>query len=167
MKKNKGFAYFAAAGLFAIAPASGHAESGKVDIVLSAKSNVYAIQMGETMVIASGGDGTLTFVHSSGRPFIEGESAPVRYASFAKDTPSGLELEADGLATFSPDDTLLLLFERKSSDLGTSGEGALHLTGGTGRFAGVSGQCKYNARDVAGDWNVIANCEWLFSFPYR
>ena len=167
MKKNKGFAYFVAVGLFAIAPVSGHAQSGTVDIVLSAKPNVYAIQMGDTMVTASGGDGTLTFVHSSGRPFVEGASAPVRYASFAKDTPSGLELEADGVATFSPDDTLLLVFERKSSDIGTSGEGALHLTGGTGRFAGVSGQCKYKAHDVPGDWNVIANCEWLFSFPYR
>ena len=55
MKKNKGFAYFVAIGLCAIAPASGHAESGTVDIVLSAKPNVYAIQMGDTMVTASGG----------------------------------------------------------------------------------------------------------------
>ena len=127
MKKNKGFAYFVAIGLCAIAPASGHAESGTVDIVLSAKPNVYAIQMGDTMVTASGGDGTLTFVHSSGRPFVEGTSAPVRYASFSKDTPSGLELEADGVATFSPDDTLLLLFERKSSDIGTPNSEGLSL----------------------------------------
>ena len=41
--------------------------------------------------------------------------------------------------------TLQLLFKRRSGDLaaGTSGEGVLHLTGGAGRFAGVSGECKY------------------------
>ena len=33
--------------------------------------------------------------------------------------------------------------------------------------AHLVGKCQYKARDVAGDWNVIANCEWLFSFPYR
>ena len=167
MTINKGFAHIIAAGLGALVPLVGHAESGTVDIVLSAKANVYAIQMGDTLVTASGGDGTLTFVRSSGRPFVEGASAPLRYASFSKDTPSGLDLEADGVATFSEDDTLLLLFERKSSDPGASGEGELHLTGGTGRFAGISGQCKYKAHEVPGDWNVVANCEWLFSFPYR
>ena len=117
------------------------------------------------MVTASGGDGTLTFVHSSGRPFVEGASAPFRYASFAKDTPSGLELEADGVATFSPDDTLLLLFERKSSDMGTSGEGALISPVGPGVLPASAANASYKAHDVAGNWNVIANCEWLFSFP--
>jgi hypothetical protein len=167
MRKYIGTAWFAAAGLCSLVPAPGHAESGTAEIALSFKSNVYAVQMGETTVTASGGDGTLTFIHGSARPFVEGASAPVQYASFAKNTPSGLELEADGVATFSPDDTLLLLFERRSDDIGTSGEGKLRLMGGSGRFAGIDGQCKYKANDVSGDWNVIANCEWLFLFPYR
>ena len=167
MKKKNGFVCFAAAGLCSLVSVPVHAESGTVDIVLSAISNVYAVQMGDTIITASGGNGTLTFIHSSGRPFVEGATATVQYASFSKKTPSGLELEADGVATFSSEDTLLLLFERRSDDLGTSGEGTLHLTGGSGRFAGVNGQCRYKMDNLPGDWNVIAKCKWLYSFPYR
>src|SRR5882762_2023312 len=119
MKKNHELACLVAAGLFSLVSAPSHAETGTVDIVLSANSNVYAVQMGDTTVTARGGSGTVTFIHSSGRPFVEGASATVQYAGFSKKTPSGLELEVDGVATFSSEDSLLLLFERRSGDLGT------------------------------------------------
>jgi len=106
-------------------------------------------------------------MHSSGRPFVEGASGTVQYASFSKNTPSGFELEADGVVTFSSEDTLLLLFERRLDDPGTSGDGTLRLMGGSGRFAGVNGQCQYKMDDLSGDWNVIAKCQWLYTFPYR
>ena len=167
MKKNYGFVCIVAAGLCSLASGPGHAENGTVDIVLSAVSNVYAVEMGETTVTARGGNGTVRFVNSSGRPF-EGASETFQYAGFSKKTPSGLELEADGVATFSSEDTLLLLFERQSGDPGTSREGTLHLMGGTGRFTGVGGKCKYEMDDLPGAWNVTsAKCQWLYSFPYR
>jgi len=170
MKKNNGFVCFVVAALCSLVSVPIHAESGTVDIVLSAMSNVYAVQMGDTTVTARGGNGTVTIIRSSGAPFVEGASATVQYASFSKKTPSGFELEADGVATFSSGDTLLLLFKRQSGDLaaGTSGEGTLHLTGESGRFAGVKGQCTYKVENLPGNWNVtIAKCEWIYSFPYR
>src|SRR6267142_6173345 len=127
MKRKPELVCFIAVGLFSLASAPCRAESGSVDIVLAAVSNVYAVQMEDTTVTARGGNGTVTFVRSSGAPFVEGASATVQYASFSKKTPSGFELEADGIATFSSEDTLLLLFERRSDDPGTSGEGTLHL----------------------------------------
>jgi hypothetical protein len=145
------------------APLTSHAEGGAVDIVLSAISTVYAVQMGDTAVTARGGNGTVTFIRSSGGPFVEGASGTVQYASFSKKTATGFELEADGVATFSSNDTLQLLFKRRSGDLaaGTSGEGVLHLTGGAGRFAGVSGECNYKVENLPGNWNVtIAKCQW-------
>jgi len=147
-----------------------YADRGEVDIVLAAVSNVYSVQMEDTTVTARGGNGTITFVHSSGAPFVEGSSATVQYASFSRKTPSGFELEADGVATFISGDTLLLIFKRRSGDLaaGTSGEGTLHLAGGSGRFAGVSGECTYKVDNLPANWNVtIAKCEWNYSFPYR
>jgi hypothetical protein len=167
MKNNNAFARFAVGGLLLVISASGHAQSGTIDIVLSATANEYAVEMGDTTVTASGGNGTLTILHSSGRPFVEGASATVKFAGFSKNTPSGLELEADGLATFSPEDTLLLIFERRSYDPGAAGEGKLHLTGGDGRLAGIDGQCNYRAENLPGGWNVTAKCQWLYSFPYR
>jgi hypothetical protein len=170
MNKNYPFACLVAAGLLSLGSAPCRAETGTADIVLAAISNVYTVQMADTTVTARGGNGTVTVVRSSGAPFVEGASATVQYASFSKKTPSGFELEADGVATFSSEDTLLLLFKRQSGDLaaGTSGEGTLYLTGGSGHFAGVDGQCKYKVDNLPGNWNVtIAKCEWIYSFPYR
>jgi hypothetical protein len=160
----------AAAGLFALLSAPCHADSGTVDIVLAALSHTYSVEMADTTVTARGGNGTATFLRSSGAPFDEGSSATVQFASFSKKTPSGFELEADGVATFVSGDTLLLLFRRRAGDLaaGTSGDGTLQLMGGTGRFAGVEGQCRYKVDNLPGNWNVtIARCEWIYSFPYR
>ncbi len=168
MKNNKAILIVMAAVLCSLVPVAGRAASGTVEVVLSSTLNVYAVQMGESTVTATGGKGMLTFAHSTGRPFVDGASATVELASFSKTTPSGLELEADGLATFSPEDTLLLLFERRSDDLGTSDEGNLSLAGGTGQFAGVTGQCRYKMGNGADDANLTtANCQWVYQFPYR
>jgi hypothetical protein len=168
MKKNNAFWYFVAAALVCLTPAPVHAQSGTMDLILSAAANVYAVQMGDTTVMAEGGNGTVAIVHSSGRPFVEGARATLQFAGFSKQTPSGLDLEADALATFAPDDTLLLLFTHRSGDPGPPDEGTVELAGGSGRFAGVSGQCKYRMDDRPGEWHVtIAKCPWLYSFPYR
>ena len=86
------------------------------------------------------------------------------WSSFSKT----LELEADGVATFSEEDTLLLLFRRRAEDPGTSGEGNLQLTGGTGHFAGISGNCRYKMDPAAGDEDLtVAKCQWVYSFLNR
>lgn len=146
----------AAACALALVSLQGQAASGTVDIIISARSNAYPVEMGETTITASGGSGTLTFARSTGRPFVEGAGATVQFASFSKRTPSGLELQADGVATFSADDSLLLLLERHAGDPGAAGEGTLRLMGGTGRFVGVSGDCKYRMDDSPGEWQVTA-----------
>jgi hypothetical protein len=159
----------AAAACLCLASVQVYADTGTVEMVLAAMANVYSVQMDDTTVTARGGTGTLTFVHSSGAPFVEGLSATVQFASFSKKTPSGFELEADAVATFLSGDTLLL-FKRHVGDLsaGTSGEGTLQLNGTSGRFTGVSGQCTYKVDNLPANWNVtIAKCEWLYSFPYR
>jgi hypothetical protein len=170
LKKYAQFIRAATAWLCCLAALPGYAASGTVDLVISTVSIAHSVEMADTTVTASGGSGTLTLGHSSGRPFEEGASATIQYAGFSKKTPSGLNLEADGVATFSPDDSLLVVFERKSDDPGPSNEGTLHLVGGSGRFSGVSGECRYQSEDKAESANVnvtVAKCEWTYSFPYR
>ncbi|HVY06378.1 MAG TPA: hypothetical protein VHB46_10430 [Burkholderiales bacterium] len=144
------------------------AVGGSVDIMMTTTATVHVVQMGEQTVTAMGGNGKLVFSQSSGGPFDVRDSAAVEYVGFSKTEPSGLELEADAVATFTPDDTLLLQFLRHPDDPGTSGEGNLLLTGGTGRFTGISGQCRYRTEAPSNEASVtIANCEWMHSFPYR
>jgi hypothetical protein len=144
-------------------PVASHAESGTVDVLVSTVSVLTSVPMGDTTVTARSGSGTITFIRSSGGPFVEGASATAQFVSFSKKTPMAFELEADGLATFSSEDTLLLLFKRRTGDLaaGTAGEGTLQLNGGTGRFAGINGQCKYKVENLSGNWQVtICKCQW-------
>ena len=163
MKKIQTLISFSSVALCLIAPTSSHAESGTIDVLISTVSVPTSIPMGDTTVTSRSGSGTITFTRSSGSPFVEGASGAAQFASFSKKTATGFDLEADGLATFSSDDTLQLLFKRKSGDLaaGTSGEGTLQLTGGSGRFAGVTGQCKYKVDNLSGNWNVVTGkCQW-------
>ena len=163
MKKIQSLIPFASAALCLIAPVSSRAENGTIDVLISTVSVSTSIPMGDTTVTSRSGTGTITFTRSSGGPFVEGASGATQFASFSKKTATGFDLEADGLATFQSEDTLQLLFKRKSGDLaaGTSGEGTLQLTGGPGRFSGVNGQCKYKVENLPGNWQVtIGKCQW-------
>lgn len=168
LKPENGLLCLAMTGVCIFSAAPVHAASGTVDLVLDVRAKTYAVQMGESTVTASAGNGTLVFSHSSGRPFVDDESAAVEYVGFSRTTPSGLELEADGVATFPAEDTLLLVFRRRPDDPGTSGEGNLQFAGGTGRFAGIGAQCRYRTERAAEDREVtVARCQWVYSFPYR
>ena len=168
MNKKSSFVGVIAAALFCLATVPSHAASGTVDLVISTTSRAYVVQMGESTVTATEGSGKLTFVNSTGNSFPEGANATVRIVGFSKTQPSGLELEADGVATFNEEDTLLLLFQRRAEDLGTSGEGNLELAGGTGRYAGVGGQCRYKTDSQSDEASIMtAKCQWVYSFPYR
>ncbi|HEX4986579.1 MAG TPA: hypothetical protein VFV71_11010 [Burkholderiales bacterium] len=156
-----------AAGLCMAPPPSARADSGTMDIEISASAQAFPVEMEDTTVTAQGGSGTLRIANSSGRPFVDGDSAQVRYALFSRKTPSGLILEADSLATFPSEETLMLVFERGVDHPGTAGEGTMRIVGGSGRFTGVDGRCTYRTDDRADAWNVTAHCEWLYVFPYR
>jgi hypothetical protein len=156
-------AFALATAVILLAPATSRAESGSVELLISTTSVLASVQLGDTTVTSRSGSGTITFIKSSGGPFAEGASGTAQFASFSKKSPTGFELEADGVVTFPSEDILLLLFKRRTGDLaaGSSGEGTLQLTGQAGRFAGVSGQCKYRVDNLAGNWQVtIAKCQW-------
>ena len=161
--KNRILICFIALGLSFIVSGPAHAESGTSDILLAGISTLTSIPMGDTIITTSSTNGIVTFIRSSGGPFVEGASGNVQCARFSRKTPSSFELEADCVATFAPDETVQLLFKRKTGDVvaGTLGEGTLQLSGGTGHFAGVSGQCKYKVENLPGNWNVTTSkCQW-------
>lgn len=106
MKRIQALMSFASVAFCLIAPVSSHAESGTIDVLISTVSVSTSIPMGEATVTSRSGTGTITFTRSSGGPFADGASGAAQFASFSKKTATGFDLEADGLATFSADDTL-------------------------------------------------------------
>jgi hypothetical protein len=145
------------------APAGSRAESGTVEMLLSGVRTLSSVDMGGTTVTGGGATGTITIIRSSGGPFTEGESGTSQCATFSKKSSSGFELEAACAATFSSEDKVSFTFKRKTGDIvaGSSGEGIEQIAGGTGRFAGISGQCKYKVDNFPGNWNVTTSkCQW-------
>ena len=149
--------------LYLIAPMSSYAESGTMDFLASFVANYAKSEFGDTTVTGGGSSGTITVTKSSGGPFVEGTSGLIQCIVFAKKSPAGMDLEADCPATFSSDDTILYVSKRRSGDVvaGSSGEGTTQIIGGTGKFAGMTGQCKYKVDYLAGNRVVSINkCQW-------
>lgn len=145
-----------------IAPIHGRADSGTVETVASFVVNNRKVEFGDVIVTGGGASGTITVVKSSGDPFVEDASGLIQCIVLAKKSAAGLDLEADCPAAFSPEDKIFYLSKRRSGDLvpGTGGEGATQIMGGTGKFAGITGACKYKSQYLE-DRNVtISRCEW-------
>ena len=139
------------------------AEEGTVDIALIGVRNLTSVVVGDTTVTAGGATGGITVTRSSGAPFVEDVSGTTQCINFSKKSETRFDLEADCLATFTQADTLQFQFRRESGDLsaGTSARGVQKILGGTGRFAGIVGDCTYKVDNLPNNWNAtLSKCRW-------
>lgn len=146
-----------------VVPMPGHAETGTMEAINSLVPNYSKLEFGDSTLTAGGSSGTITVTKSSGSPFVEGMSGLVQCIVYAKKSPAGLDLDASCTISFSPEDKLFWVAKRRSGDVvvGASGEGAIQTAGGTGRFAGMSGQCTYKIDLLEGNHVVTMNkCQW-------
>lgn len=153
----------AALSLCLAAPLTSLAESGTVDFLSSGVTTVSNVPMGATTVTSRNGIGTVTVTKSSGGPFTQDASATQQCVSFSKKTASTFDLEAHCNIVFSPQDSLSFIFKRKVGDVveGSSGSGVQQILNGTGRFAGVSGECTYKTQTLTANWVVTHSiCKW-------
>jgi hypothetical protein len=144
-------------------PALGHADSGTAELIGSFLANYARSEFGDTTYTAGGSSGTLTVSRSSGGPFVQGSSGVIECTVSAKKSPAGLDLEANCLSTFSPEDKLFWVSRRKSGDVavGSPGEGITQIIGGSGRFAGMTGRCTYKIDPLPGNRLAgISQCQW-------
>lgn len=73
----------------------------------------------------------------------------------------GLDLTSNCVMTDSGGDTISLSGHRGAGEVqeGGGGDGKLTLVSGTGKFAGISGQCVYNVSWLPDQWiSVESNC---------
>lgn len=154
---------FGAAAACLIAPASGYAESGTYDQVISLLANYTKSERGTETVTGGSSSGTATTIQSSGGPFPAGSSVVFECIVFAKKSAAGIDLEAPCMSTDGSGDKVFSVAKRKSGDVspGGGGEGRSELVGGTGKYAGISGSCTYKADYLAGNRVVtISKCQW-------
>ena len=107
--------------------------------------------------------GTTTVTGSTGGLFVEGESHLVVCVFYGTTTDAGVDLEAPCTNTDPSGDTWFWMARRAAGDteVGGGGEGRRALLGGTGKYVGVSGTCRYSTRYLAEDRIVsMTRCQW-------
>lgn len=137
------------------------AESGTVEWVSSFTSHYVTFEHGDESIIGGPIDGTQTVIASSGGPFAVGDSAVFQCLVFVKKTAEGINNESPCTLGGSSPDKIFSVSRRRAGDMNAGGQGKSELTGGTGKFAGIKGNCVYTATYLPGSrattWN---KCEW-------
>ncbi len=108
--------------------------------------------------------GTSTVMESSGPPFVVGETSVARCLVLARTLRDGfVELESPCTFTDGIGDKIYFLARRKDGNVaeGGGGEGRAEIVGGTGKYAGVSGECNYVTRYLpVKHVDTSSKCTW-------
>ncbi len=140
-----------------------YADSGTYEAVASLVPQYKSMQHGDGTVTGGSSAGTSTIVKSSGAPFTEGASSSFECVVLAKKTAAGMDLEAPCASTDASGDKVFSVARRKEGDLseGGGGQGSSQITGGTGRYAGLTGSCTFRVDYLAGNRLVsLSKCRW-------
>ena len=108
-------------------------------------------------------EGTGVVVESSGAPFAEGASYRATCLVHAKKSDAGIDLEAACTFTDADGDSWYAMAGRRAGDVeaGGGGQGNQRIVGGTGKYAGVAGNCPYTTGYLPDNWLVSTSaCEW-------
>lgn len=126
------------------------------------------VQHGGTTFTAGSLGGGAIVSSGQGALFPEGQSFLRSCVVFAEESADGVSLKAP-CTLMEPEeggggDELFALLTREQGDLGAAnrgGMGRVDLTGGTGKYANVTGQCSYQTRYLSTSTGVVVwDCTW-------
>ena len=142
------------------APAAGAEKSGSFTLIGSFQHDYSAVEHADGTIFGGPLEGTGTIVESSGGLFAAGAHSHVKCVAYGRSSAAGMDVESACTMTGVDGDRLYLWAKRDTGDV-AGGEGSLEVQGGTGRFAGVTGQCAYESGLLAGNWVVTTSrCQW-------
>ncbi len=106
--------------------------------------------------------GAGTIVRSTGGLLAEGLNFKSDAVVFAKRSAAGLAVEALGTVTDPAGERFYFLSRWNSGDIDArEGRGRQEITGGTGRFAGIRGECDFRIDYLSPTLAVIhQSCRW-------
>jgi hypothetical protein len=162
-KPTKSYATLACAIPALLAAPMARAESGTYQALYAFVTNYAKLEQPGRTITAGSISGTQTLLKSSGAPFAEGSNNVTDCLVYAKRTDSSIDVEAYCTSTFPSGDKMFTVSQRKSGDMNVGGGGAgkVQILGGTGSYAGVTGDCAYTTSYLPG--NHVVNrldCRW-------
>ena len=138
-------------------------ESGSFDFIESTVHDYTVLEFAGQTITGGPLEGTGTIARSSGGPFAEGGNYRAACVVYVKKSDAGIDLEAPCAFTDSDGDAWYTMSKRQAGDVavGGGGQGNQRLVGGTGKYAGVTGDCPYTTSYLPDDWLVsTSTCEW-------
>ena len=138
-------------------------ESGTYEAVSSFVYDYTKFDFANQKIISGPLHGTETITKSSGGLFVVNESSVFVCVVYAKKSDAGMDLEAPCATTDASGDISFTISKRSAGDTetGGGGDGRQEIVGGTGKYAGVTGNCTYTVDYVAGNRGItILSCEW-------
>ena len=156
----------ATAGAISIFSGNGVAQAdtqGEFRMTLSQSHDYISFEHAEGVVTGGHLTGTFYLFDSNDELFPEGAIGLASCVVLARQSESGLQLEAPCTMTFGSEDQMFILAHRELGEVGEGGAGAgsVEILGGTGKFEGVGGECSYQADYLQGELVVnTSNCSW-------
>ncbi|MCY3537327.1 MAG: hypothetical protein F4162_05960 [Synechococcus sp. SB0676_bin_10] len=142
--------------------------SGQFTLAGSFAYSYEQIQHGGTTFTGGNLEGGATIVSSGqGSLFPEGQNFLQSCVVFSEESARGLDLKGPCTLTETKEygeDRLFFISIRKQGGLGdasSGGTGRMNLVGGTGKYAGITGQCSYETQYLTASTLVTtAECAW-------
>ena len=138
-------------------------DSGNFSAVATYDKDFTAVEQADGAYFGGSMGGSLTVLASTADPFDQGGHSLSTCVIFGKRSAAGIDLQTACTFTSASGDTLYLRAERRAGDVkaGGGGQGTLQLMGGTGSYAGLMGQCAYEAAYLANDQVLsTTDCDW-------
>ena len=140
-----------------------HVKSGSFEFVTSLVTDYTAVEQSEQTVTAGSLHGTRTITKSSGGPWTGGSSRQSLAAIYITKSSAGLDLTAAAVTTDPSGDQVFSTGRRTAGDIavGGGGKGTTTITGGTGKYEGITGTCEYTVDYLPENRIVtIGTCDW-------
>ena len=138
-------------------------ESGSFELIETHVHDYTTLEHAGRTITAGPLQGTASVAAASGGPFSGGADYRSTCMVYAKKSDAGIDLESSCAMTDEAGDVLYLLAERRAGDVAAGGGGAgnQRILGGTGKYAGIVGDCPYRTSYLPGKWLVSrATCTW-------
>ena len=138
-------------------------ESGSFRVFQSLSYDFTTIEHPGGTTTAGSLAGTSAVLESSGEPFPSGSFAGAVCVAYIKQSESSLKLEAPCTVTDEEGDNWFFVARRDTGNLadGGGGEGHAEIVGGTGKYAGITGECPYETEYLSTGYIVsFGDCAW-------
>ncbi len=138
-------------------------DSGSFELIAIQIHDYTTLEHAGRTVTAGPLQGAASIVATSGAPFCDGTNYRATCVVYVKRQGAGIDLEAPCTMADEAGDVLYLLSERRTGNIaaGGGGTGNFQILGGTGKYAGIVGDCPYTTSYLPGKWVVTRpTCTW-------